>query len=271
MPCSECKTKVSPTKRIACSSCELYFHRNCTPTSSHTDSQNWKCESCEKDLIIKKNVTTRKPDSKRSNIDSGKEESYLTLIRYDISKLSEKFERLSVTNIDLEKSVSFCCGKLDDYGKKMDDLLAKNKSLEEKINNMENKYMKLEMQLNKYKINSNISEQQQLSNNITVSGIPITKNENIFDIIKVTADNLNIDLQKSHILSAYRPKTKNNADSKIIVKFNNSNIKEAFISEIKTRIKNKNPLKTNQIHSSFQEKTVYINHDLTPTYRKYFG
>ncbi|KAL4127400.1 hypothetical protein QTP88_011571 [Uroleucon formosanum] len=116
---------------------------------------------------------------------------------------------------------------------------------------MENKYMKLEMQSNKNKINLNISEQQQLSNNITISGIPITKNENIFDIIKITADNLNIDLQKSHILSAYRPKTKNNADSKIIVKFNNSNIEKAFISEIKTRIKNKNPLKSNQIHSSF--------------------
>jgi len=78
-------------------------------------------------------------------------------------------------------------------------------------------------------------------------------------------------LQKSHILYAYRPKTKNNADSKIIVKFNNSNIKEAFIiSDIKTPIKNKNPLKANQIHSSFQEKTVYINHDLTPTCRKIF-
>jgi len=62
---------------------------------------------------------------------------------------------------------------------------------------MENKYLSLEMQLNKYKISSNISEQQQLVNNITVSGIPITKNENIFDIIKVTADNLNINLQKS--------------------------------------------------------------------------
>ena len=147
MPCSECKTKISPTKRIACSSCEIYFHRNCAPisTSSLTDSQSWKCESCEKDLIIKKNVATRKIGSKRNNIDSGKEESYLTLIRNDISKLSEKFERLSVTNIDLEKSVSFCCGKLDDYGKKVDDLLAKTKSLEDKINNMENKYMKLEM------------------------------------------------------------------------------------------------------------------------------
>lgn len=77
-------------------------------------------------------------------------------------------------------------------------------------------------------------------------------------------------MQKSDILSAYHPKTKNNVDSKIIVKFNNSTIKEAFISEIKTHVKNKNRLKANQIHSSFQEKTVYINHDLTPPGRKIF-
>lgn len=80
--------------------------------------------------------------------------------------------------------------------KKIDDLLTKTKSLEEKISDMENKYMNLERQLNKYKISLINSEQQKLSNHITVSGIPTTKNENIFDIIKVTADNLNINFLK---------------------------------------------------------------------------
>lgn len=89
--------------------------------------------------------------------------------------------------------------------------------------------MNLEMQLNKYKISLNTSEQQQLVNNITVSGIPITKNENIFDLIKITADNHNINLQKSDTVSAYRLKIKNNVDSKIIIKFNNNTTKEAFL------------------------------------------
>ncbi|KAF0724581.1 Uncharacterized protein FWK35_00019031, partial [Aphis craccivora] len=175
---------------------------NCAPisASSLTDILNWICESCEKDSIIKKNVTTRKLESNISNIDNGKE-------------------------MIMEK--------------KIDDLLAKTKSLEEKISDMENKYMNLERQLNKYKISLINSEQQKLSNHIT-----------------------------SDILSAYRLKTKNNVDSKINVKFNNSTTKEAFILEIKTRIRIKNPLKSNQIHSSFQEKTVYINHDLTPSSRK---
>ncbi|KAF0747866.1 Uncharacterized protein FWK35_00020960, partial [Aphis craccivora] len=175
-------------KKIACSSCGIYFHRNCAPisASSLTDILNW--------------IYCEKLESNRSNIDNGK-------------------EKLSNTNIELEKSIN--------------DLLAKTKSLEEKISDMENKYMNLERQLNKYKISLNN-----------------------YRIIKVTADNLNINLQKSDILSAYRLKTKNNVDSKIIVKFNNSTTKEAFISEIKTRFRNKNPLKSNQIHSSFQEKTL---------------
>lgn len=120
MPCSECKTKVSTTKRIAYSVCGIYFHRNCAPISSsnHTDTQNWVCESCEKDRIIKKNITKRKFESNKTNITNEKEENYLILIRNDIAVLSNKFEKLSKTNIDLEKSVSFCCEKLDDYGKK---------------------------------------------------------------------------------------------------------------------------------------------------------
>lgn len=120
MPCNGCKSRVSPTKKIACSSYGIYFHQNCAPisASSLTDILNWICESCEKDSIIKKNVTTRKLESNISNIDNGKEVNYLTLIRNDISMLSKKIEKLSNTNIELEKSVSFCCAILDDYGKK---------------------------------------------------------------------------------------------------------------------------------------------------------
>lgn len=141
MPCSECKNKVSPTKKVACSLCGIYFHRNCAPTSfsDHTDTSNWKCESCEKDLIIKKNKTKRKIESNKTNIINEKEDNYLILIRNDIAVLSN-------TNIELKKSISFCGGKLDEYGKKVDDLLTKTKSLENKINDMGNKYMNLEME-----------------------------------------------------------------------------------------------------------------------------
>lgn len=108
-------TKVSPKKRILCSLCRKY------------------------------KKTTRKFGSYKNNIDNDKGESYLTFRRNDIPVLMEKFERLTNTNIELEKSVNFCCEKLYDYGRKMDNLFGKTKLLEEKINGMDSKYMNLEM------------------------------------------------------------------------------------------------------------------------------
>lgn len=62
-------------------------------------------------------------------------------------------------------------------------------------------------------------------------------------IIKVTADLLKINLQKSDILSVRRVKSKDSNDTKIIVIFNSNVTKESFISEIKSRIINKQSFK----------------------------
>lgn len=207
-------------------------------------------------------------DSNENN--NGKNgDSNINNLKDDMSILIQKIENLTATNIEIEKSVNFS-DKIDDYGKKIDIVFSKMKILEDKVNDIDLKYINLEKEFQAFKININNREQLSFANNIAVSGIPYTKNENVSEIIKAIANTLNINLKYDDIQHAFRTKANDNKDSKIVTRFNNINIKEAIMNELKLRFKNKQPLKANQINNVLPDKLLYINHELTATNRKMF-
>ncbi|CAI6354075.1 unnamed protein product [Macrosiphum euphorbiae] len=57
---------------------------------------------------------------------------------------------------------------------------------------------------------------------------------------------------------------------KLVFRFKNKIIKDEVLLKVKNRYKNKNPLKAVEIHSSFPDKLVFINHELTTTNQKLF-
>ncbi|KAF0706991.1 Reverse transcriptase domain-containing protein, partial [Aphis craccivora] len=85
-----------------------------------------------------------------------------------------------------------------------------------------------------------------------------------------TADIIKVNLHKNDIVSNYRLKKIDKSDGKIIVKFNSKTIKESFLNGVKSLAISKQPLKSNQIHNSFPDKIVYVNHELSPMFRKIF-
>lgn len=146
--------------------------------------------------------------------------------------------------------------------KKMDSLFSKIKLLEE--NNMNKKYTILEKEFNLFKINTIKSDQQLLANKVSISGIPYTKSENVEVIFKITADVLKIDIH-----SAYHTNPKDN-NSKFIVQFNNNIDKKSFLNCVKALVVKKQLLNSTQMYKSFQNKIVYINHELISVFRKIF-
>lgn len=236
----------------------------------NVDLLNWTCNICENDLVIKKNVTIRKHESNNISAKSSVDDINLRTIRDDIVALMNKFESVSVTNVEVEKSVSFCSAKLDDCCKKIDSLFSQMNLLDKKVNDLDTKYSNLEKEINLLKINLNKYEQQSLTNNVSISGIPITKNENVEEVIKATAKALNVDIRNEDIQSAYRSKVIKNNNSKIIVSFNNKAVKDVFLNKTKALQLKKQPLKSNQIHSSFPDRIIYNNHELTQLFRKLF-
>jgi hypothetical protein len=135
--------------------------------------------------------------------------------------------------------------------------------IENKMLNYENKCIKLEKEVSFLKTVINNNEQIMLTNNIEISGIPKTANENIIEVVKTLAQSLKCDVQDCHIIDAFRGKAYNNKDGKIYAYLISKNIKELFVKNIKLRYKNNNPLLAKEIYRNFPDNKIFINDQLT--------
>lgn len=104
----------------------------------------------------------------KNNSNGKNGDSDINDLRDDISILQQKIDNLTVTNIEIEKSVNFCSDKIDDYRKKIN--ISKLKILEDKVNDINLKYDSLEKEFQAFKININNREQLSLANNISKAG-----------------------------------------------------------------------------------------------------
>lgn len=91
---------------------------------------------------------------------------------------------------------------------------------------LDEKYKKLQFKIDNLNSNANMLYQNRLANNIEISGIPYTTNESLIDILSCLANNLNINLNAVDVINIYRNKVSKDRSNRIIVYFNNKNIKQ---------------------------------------------
>lgn len=65
--------------------------------------------------------------------------------------------------------------------------------------------------------NINITEQAKLSNNLDITGIPKTTNENLKRVVSTLAKIVNVELKEEHINKTYRLRHRDENNSRIIV------------------------------------------------------
>lgn len=263
MPCAKCNLMVSLNKRAICSTCSNDFHTACTNFKTQTNFNNakdsWKCETCTSKL---KNVVSRKKlDGYLNNEYS---ENYnLDSVKTDLKLVMNKMESLSNNIKSIEKSIGFCSDSINDFKVKLEMAVNKISNIENKMLNYENKCDKLEKEVTFLKAVINNNEQIMLANNIEISGIPKTANENITEVVKTLAQSLKCDIQDCDIIDAFRSKAYKNNDGNIFAHLISKNIKELFVKNVKLQYKNNNPLLANKIHWNFPENKIFINDQLT--------
>lgn len=232
MPCAKCNLMVSPTKRaIICSSCSNDFHTACTNLKTQTNFNNvkdsWNCETCTFKL---KNVVARtKLNGENYNLDS---------VRIDLNTVMNKMELLS-NNI---KSIGFCSASIDDFNVKIEVVVKKISDMENKMLDYEHKCNKLENEVTFLKAVINNNKKIMLSNNIEISGIPKTANENITEVVKTLARSLKCDVKIVILLTLLEVNHTRIWTVKCMHTSFQKNIKELFVKNIKLRYKNNNPL-----------------------------
>ncbi|KAF0706695.1 PHD-type domain-containing protein [Aphis craccivora] len=200
MPCTKCNLMVSPNKRAICSLCSNDFHTACTNLKTQTNFNNvkdsWKCETCTSKL---KNVARKKLDSENYNLDSVK--IYLNIVMKKMKSLSNNI-----------KSISFCSDSVDDFNIKLEVAVKKISDIENIILIYEHKCNRLEKEVIFLKTVINNNEQIMLCNNIEISGIPETANDNITEVVKTLAHSLKCDVKDCDIIDAFRGKAYMNMD-----------------------------------------------------------
>jgi len=142
---------------------------------------------------------------------SNNEDINIVLIREDISKLISKIETL-------ENSVSFSSNKIDDFSEKLDLISESVKNINKKFSQMEIKLANLDNQVDILKGENNQIEQKFLGNNITITGIPTTKDENQTNIVQRVSSILNANCPADEIINTFRINTKQD-NGKLVVRF----------------------------------------------------
>lgn len=117
-------------------------------------------------------------------------------MKESLSKILSKIEELTNTN-KVEKSVNFCLDRIDKFDEKLNMLSKILDDHENRINHVETYCKNIMSKVKQVKAYNNFLEQQLLDNNLEISGISFTTNENLLIIMDHIAKELKIDFEKN--------------------------------------------------------------------------
>lgn len=110
-----------------------------------------------------------------------------------------------------------------------------------------------------------INKQHQLSNNITIHGIPFTKEENTSNIVASLCHSLKVAILPADIVKSYRTKGSPASPGLIVVKFSNFDNKHNIL-KAKRNVTN---LKLSELDLGFvDDSAIFINNHLTPYFAR---
>jgi hypothetical protein len=254
MPCSKCNLAALPDSAdvIKCVKCVKHFHASCTRLRTTVKlaglgakRDTWQCDNCtnspgtapfpDMDPIFQAINSLGIQLNSKLDANYDKLASLESAVNNNTSALNEIRNTLSIVKLETENLKSECEG-----------LKLKNEELSRDL----------------WDTRQELCDLQQYSriNNIEITGIPVTDNEDIYLIMDSMAKALNLTYSRTDISIAHRiPKTKNAKHPSIIVCFISRTTRDAWLSAGRSL-----RLTTKKVNAALQEGDVFINEHLTP-------
>lgn len=108
-------------------------------------------------------------------------------------------------------------------------------------------------------------EQRERINNVEISGLPTSHNENVKNICMIIAGKITCNLDEKDILACHRVPTRvPGKPPNIVVQLRDRALRADFIRSYKLFIKNNNHLFGELVHPSLGQQRIYINEHLCP-------
>lgn len=257
MPFSVCFLfSVSPKKYLRCSVCKLGFHvsrvgkhsRN-IPQRNDQKKDEWKCDNCLINLTTDRKIRKVRLEEVNYTVDE------IKLLNMKLNNILLKMDKLpnSVETINsIKTSFNFLSDRVDEYyNVKMDSLFSKYFDLEQKMQGIELKYSILERELLELKSNTDISKQNNILDNVTVSVVLPINDKPLNSIIIETEKIVNANATTNGIVKVYRTLVPKNNECEIVCSFAKKTINDRLYTN---RTKNGHPIPVEIVHSKFNNE-----------------
>jgi hypothetical protein len=163
---------------------------------------------------------------------------------------------------DIRDSCSFLSAKYDDFEKQQKSQAQLIKDLSSKVDRLNTELITRDKIISDLTDRISELEQSQLSHNMEICGIPITRNENVYDVVKNVADACSVPMDG--VQEIYREKARRKDQiPAIVVKFGTTGRRETWLKRKEGR-----KLKVDDILDNGSTAKVYINEQLTNINRR---
>lgn len=186
---------------------------------------------------------------------------FMVRILEDFKK--EMFNSFRSEMAEFAKSVQFVSDKLDEAAKIWHDVREDLNKVTKANEELKAQNAALSGEVTTLKNKVRILEQYSRKNNIEISGVPVTKNENVGKLIADVGLALGVAVQQEEISAAHRvPTFKKDRPQPLIVQFLRRSDRDAWLSKFRDR--KGTPLQASTINSAFPQGNIYVNEHLSP-------
>lgn len=237
---------------IKCSGkCGALAHNNCVNSASKTRFK-WTCDTCKETSSVssvKSSTTAITKEFLISTLDGFKQEVFNELKTY-----SKEFK-------DFKAALEFFSAKVDNATDLMREVKEDIKHVKEEVKRLKEENLSLHNTVVDLETRMRDMEQYSRINNIEISGVPESENEDMDTLLTDIAKAIDVEHKASSVEAAHRvPSYNRKRVSPIVVKFKSRRDKEVWINGFKkTR-----PLTADKINPHMNKDKVFINEHLSP-------
>lgn len=262
--CGVCnKQCVKNGSEVMCDgSCNNVFHPDCVKgdlEGRKTRSGNYKCKKCR----------SQAPVTSVSTSESLNLKEFISKSLADFkNEILKEVQSLRSDMNEHNASVEFLSAQVDTANSLMKEIKEELVTIRKENNELREKCVSMSEELFEVRERLRNLEQYTRKNNIEISGIPVTQNENVIEIVKDIGSALSMDVEESQITAAHRiPSFKKDRPAALIVQFQKKDLKDKFVNKYKEA----KSLTADQVNTKYPKNRVYINDHLCPENKMFLG
>lgn len=273
--CVKCDKSITDSKEVlTCNDCKQSFHPTCSRVGSVEKLKkfsaarklSWKCDSC-----VGESLSNVSESSKHE--DEGNESKLMSFLQDMRNEFSGQFSNVQSSISEVNTQLVTINGRMDGFNEAINHLKKENEERKNESKNLQEENTSLKEQLQELKNEFTDLQQYTRRNNVEIAGIPTTRDEDIYAVLKGLANYIGIAFKREEISVAHRlPVRRSNGPEdrgrvpSIIVSFISRTTKEAWRNAAKGK-----KLYAEELHSSLPPGRIFINDHLSPHNKAVLG